>query len=139
MPKNCYLTDCGLQKLQMALNDFPETCNTSQKPFPANVNLSELERLSGKQRETLRKILYRTGGVNQKTLDDLFTSFDIDIEQDDYEQREGAPKNATPNPPQNHKAIADKHQKSGNVAIKIVASESGIPVIRRLSEDSSNL
>lgn len=138
MPKNCYLTDCGLHKLEIALSKFPDTCKTDQKPFPANVNLSELERHSGKQRETLKKILSGTRGVNQKTLDELFTSLDIDLEQDDYEQREGARKNANPNPPPNQTAIANTHQESGD--IKIVVSESGIPkVIRMLSQDNSNL
>ncbi|MBW4492504.1 MAG: hypothetical protein KME26_05335 [Oscillatoria princeps RMCB-10] len=49
-------------------------------------------------------------------------------------------RDATPNPPQNQTAIANTHQDSGDVVIKIVVSESGIPkVIRRLSQDSSNL
>ncbi|CAH2573026.1 hypothetical protein PRNO82_02435 [Planktothrix rubescens] len=77
MPKNCYLTDVGLKKVEEALitltpsgngslfHRSPKKCKTN---FPKNVNFLQLEITVGINRGTLEKILYKKGGVNKKNL-----------------------------------------------------------------------
>jgi len=143
MSKNCYLTGKGLQKVEIALRklskcDIEQNCFKGvNKPFPENVNLSELERIVGMQRETLKKILHRKQSVNKKTLEDLFIALVIDnLEERDYEKRDRDPKNATFS---NQMAIANTHQVSVQPFIQVSASDNGIPkVIRSISQNRIN-
>lgn len=143
MSKNCYLTGKGLQKVQTAFRKLSqgysqENCLKSvNKPFPENVNLSKLESMVRQQRETLKKILYRTHPVNKKSLDDLFTALSIDLEESDYENRGRDPKNATST---NQRISANTHKAPGEQVTQVIASENGIPkVIRRSSQNKRNL
>ncbi|MCC3574257.1 MAG: hypothetical protein JGK30_20475 [Microcoleus sp. PH2017_40_RAT_O_B] len=139
MSKNCYLTGKGLQKVQTAAQGYSEqNCLKSvNKPFPENVNLSELERVVGQQRETLKKILYRTHPVNKKSLDDLFTALSIDLEESDYENRGRDHKNATST---NQRVSANTQKVLVEQVTQVIASDNGIPkVIRRSSQNRRNL
>jgi|JI7StandDraft_1071085.scaffolds.fasta_scaffold25615_2 hypothetical protein len=144
MSKNCYLTDKGLQKVETAFRKLSqgysqENCLKSvNKPFPENVNLSELERVVGQQRETLKKILYRRHPVNKKSLDDLFIALAIDdLEKSDYENRDCDHKNATST---NQRVSTNTQKVPVEQVTQVIASDNGIPkVIRRSSQNRRNL
>lgn len=145
MSKNCYLTGKGLQKVQAALRKLAaqgcseQNCLKSvNKPFPENVNLSELERVVGQQRETLKKILYRRHPVNKKSLDDLFMALAIDdLKKSDYENRGCDHKNATST---NQRVSANTQKVPVELVTQVIASDNGIPkVIRRSSQNRRNL
>jgi hypothetical protein len=145
MSKNCYLTGKGLQKVQTALMKLAaqgyseQNCLKSvNKPFPENVNLSKLEGMVQQQRETLKKILYRTHPVNRKSLEYLFREISIaGLEESDYENRGRDPKNATST---NQRVSANTQKVPVEQLTQVIVSDNGIPkVIRRSSQNRRNL
>ncbi|CAD5916895.1 hypothetical protein NO108_00781 [Planktothrix rubescens] len=135
MPKNCYLTDVGLKKVEEALitltpsgngslfHRSPKKCKTN---FPKNVNFLQLEITVGINRGTLEKILYKKGGVNKKTLEELFTAIFIEeIKKGIDYKYEILPKTITHPEPNNNEP-----------SVKIIVSQNGIPfIVRRNTKD----
>jgi hypothetical protein len=127
MPKNCYLTDKGFKKVEEALEKLVQgeadcrVLHKNQKIFPENVNLLQLEITVRIGRETLKKVLSKQGGVNHKTLEDLFTAIFIEeIEEGiDYEY-EIPQEQIDPPQPNNNEPL-----------VKIIVAQNGIPFIVR--------
>ena len=72
MPKPSYvLTEEGVRKIQKRFCQKYEKPSFSQEDMAVEANL---------HRDTIRKLLNRTGGVNRKTLEDLCSPLDWDIE-----------------------------------------------------------
>ncbi|MCX7593550.1 MAG: NB-ARC domain-containing protein, partial [Fischerella sp.] len=73
------LTTRGLQKLQEA-----KRRSEVEKNFGNSYTLEEMSALSGLYPSTISKVLNREGGVDKKTLEKLFSIFDLEIEKNDY-------------------------------------------------------
>jgi WD40 repeat protein/transcriptional regulator with XRE-family HTH domain len=73
------LTTRGLQKLQEA-----KRASEAQENFGNNYTLEELSTLTGLYPSTISKVLNREGGVDKKTLEKLFSVFNLKIDKSDY-------------------------------------------------------
>lgn len=138
MSKYCYLTDVGLKKVEEALERIvqdeeimPEEkksklFHNNGKHFPENVNDSQLARFTNHDSATITKILGRTGGVNENSLEKLFVKLEIiTVEGDmkDFKNKyyyERTPEQNSPPEPNNNEP-----------SVKIIVSQNGIPFIVR--------
>jgi WD40 repeat protein len=73
------LTTRGLQKLQEA-----KRASEAQENFGNTYTLEELSTLTGLYPSTISKVLNREGGVDKKTLEKLFSVFNLKIDKSDY-------------------------------------------------------
>ncbi|MBE9006167.1 pentapeptide repeat-containing protein [Fortiea sp. LEGE XX443] len=73
------LTTRGLQKLQDAKRK-----SEAQENFGNSYTLEDISTLSGLHPSTISKVLNREGGVDKKTLEKLFSVFNLKIEESDY-------------------------------------------------------
>ncbi len=130
MPQSCYLTETGLRKIEEAVGKLPDTCffkkidqqkkkttnnlkiSQQKKKTTNNLNFSELERSFSIQAETIKKVLKRKGGVNGKTLENLFEELailsdtSINLEDEDYIEKKR----------ENEKTIADTNKSREAIA-----------------------
>ena len=117
MPQSCYLTETGLRKIEEAVGKLPDTCffkkiDQQKKKTTNNLNFSELERSFSIQAETIKKVLKRKGGVNGKTLENLFEELailsdtSINLEDEDYIEKKR----------ENEKTIADTNKSREAIA-----------------------
>ncbi len=73
------LTTRGLQKLQEA-----KRASEAQENFSNSYTLEEMSSLTGLYPSTISKVLNRESGVDKKTLEKLFTVFNIKLDKSDY-------------------------------------------------------
>ncbi|OKH11074.1 hypothetical protein NIES592_22820 [Fischerella major NIES-592] len=73
------LTTRGLQKLQEA-----KRTSEAQENFGNSYTLEELSTRTGLYPSTISKVLNREGGVDKKTLEKLFSIFNIKLDKSDY-------------------------------------------------------
>lgn len=138
MSKYCYLTDVGLKKVEEALERIvqdeeiiPEEkerklLKKNGKPFPENVNYSQVAEFSGLNRATITKILNGTDNVTQSYLARLFERLEIitvegdmkDLKNKYYYER--TPEQISPPEPNNNEP-----------SVKIIVAQNGIPFIVR--------
>jgi hypothetical protein len=139
MPKNCYLTDAGLKKVEEALERLiqeeeiiPEEkecklLKKNGKPFPENVNYSQLAKFANLASETITRILRVTDGVTENSLARLFFKLEIIYVENEvtdfhnkYYKYEIPQEQIDPPEPNNNEP-----------SVKIIVAQNGIPFIVR--------
>jgi WD40 repeat protein len=73
------LTTKGLQKLQQAKRQ-----SEAKENYGNSYTLEEMSELSGLYTSTISKVLNREGGVDKKTIEKLFSVFELKIDKSDY-------------------------------------------------------
>lgn len=133
MPKNCYLTEAGLKKVEEALKKLVDQhpdyrlIKQNQKTFTENVNYSQLANFANLASETITRILMVTGGVTENSLARLF--FKLEIIEVENQVTDFYNKYYTYQITQ--KQIDPPEPNNNEPSVKMIVAQNGIPFIVR--------